>query len=50
MEGWVRMILILSHHLFDNDNFAVDDIEIFIDMVKKHWVYSRIPLDLFVDL
>ena len=31
----VRMILILSQHLFDGGNFAVGDIEVFIDMVEK---------------
>ena len=35
IEERVRMILILSHHLFDNDSFTAGDIEVFIDMVEK---------------
>ena len=31
----VRMILIMSQHLFDNGNFSEGDIEVFIDMVEK---------------
>ncbi len=31
----VRMILIMSQHLFDNGNFTQDDIDVFIDMVEK---------------
>ena len=35
IEERVRMILILSHHLFDNGSFTAGDIEVFIDMVEK---------------
>ena len=35
IEERVRMILIMSQHLFDNSNFSVGDIEVFIDMVEK---------------
>ena len=35
IEERVRMILIMSHHLFDNGNFTEGDIEVFIDMVEK---------------
>lgn len=35
IEKRVRMILILSHHLFDSVNFTKVDIEVFIDMVEK---------------
>lgn len=31
----VRMILIMSQHLFDNGNFTQGDIDVFIDMVEK---------------
>ena len=31
----VRMILIMSQHLFDNGTFGEGDIEVFIDMVEK---------------
>ncbi|MDE6593547.1 MAG: TetR/AcrR family transcriptional regulator [Oscillospiraceae bacterium] len=31
----VRMILIMSQHLFDSGNFTQGDIEVFIDMVEK---------------
>ena len=35
IEERVRMILIMSQHLFDNGNFSEGDIEVFIDMVEK---------------
>ena len=35
IEERVRMILIMSRHLFDNGNFTEGDIEVFIDMVEK---------------
>ena len=35
IEERVRMIMILSEHLFDNNNFTTGDIEVFIDMVEK---------------
>ena len=35
IEERVRMILIMSQHLFDNSNFSEGDIEVFIDMVEK---------------
>ena len=35
IEERVRMILIMSQHLFDNGNFTEGDIEVFIDMVEK---------------
>ena len=35
IEERVRMILIMSQHLFDNDNFSEVDIEVFIDVVEK---------------
>ena len=35
IEERVRMILIMSQHLFDNDNFREGDIEVFIDVVEK---------------
>ncbi|MCH5280505.1 MAG: TetR/AcrR family transcriptional regulator [Lachnospiraceae bacterium] len=35
IEERVRMILIMSQHLFDNGNFGEGDIEVFIDMVEK---------------
>ena len=35
IEERVRMILIMSQHLFDNDNFREVDIEVFIDVVEK---------------
>ena len=35
IEVRVRMILIMSQHLFDNGNFNEGDIEVFIDMVEK---------------
>ena len=35
IEERVRMILIMSQHLFDNRNFSEGDIEVFIDMVEK---------------
>ena len=35
IEERVRMILIMSRHLFDNGNFSEGDIEVFIDMVEK---------------
>lgn len=31
----VRMILIVSQHLFDNGNFSYGEVEVFIDMVEK---------------
>lgn len=31
----VRMILIMSQHLFDSGNFTQGDVEVFIDMVEK---------------
>ena len=35
IEERVRMILIMSQHLFDNGNFSEGDIKVFIDMVEK---------------
>ena len=35
IEERVRMILIMSRHLFDNGSFTEGDIEVFIDMVEK---------------
>ena len=35
IEERVRMILVMSQHLFDNGNFGEGDIEVFIDMVEK---------------
>ena len=35
IEERVRMILIMSNHLFDNGNFTADDIAVFIDMAEK---------------
>ena len=35
IEERVRMILIMSQHVFDNGNFTEGDIEVFIDMVEK---------------
>ena len=35
IEERVRMILIMSSHLFDNGNFTADDIAVFIDIVEK---------------
>lgn len=35
IEERVRMILIMSNHLFDSGNFTAGDIEVFIDMVEK---------------
>lgn len=35
IEERVRMVLIMSNHLFDNGNFTEGDIEVFIDMVEK---------------
>ena len=35
IEKRVRMILIMSQHLFDNGNFTEGDIEVFIDMAEK---------------
>ena len=35
IEERVRMILIMSRHLFDSGNFTEGDIEVFIDMVEK---------------
>ena len=35
IEERVRMILIMSRHLFDNGNFGEGDILVFIDMVEK---------------
>lgn len=35
IEERVRMILIMSNHLFDSGNFTARDIEVFIDMVEK---------------
>ena len=35
IEERVRMILIMSQHLFDNGNFSEGDIEVFSDMVEK---------------
>ena len=35
IEERVRMILIMSQHLFDGGNFTQGDIEVFIDMVEK---------------
>lgn len=34
-ETRVRMILILSQHLFDSDSFTAEDVEVFIDTVEK---------------
>ena len=35
IEERVRMILIMSRHLFDSGNFSEGDIEVFIDIVEK---------------
>lgn len=35
IEERVRMILIMSQHMFDNGNFTEGDIEVFIDIVEK---------------
>ena len=35
IEERVKMILIMSHHLFDNGSFTEGDIDVFIDMVEK---------------
>ena len=35
IEERVRMILIMSSHMFDNGNFTPDDIAVFIDMAEK---------------
>ena len=35
IEERVRMILVMSQHVFDNGNFSEGDIEVFIDMVEK---------------
>ena len=35
IEERVRMILIMSQHLFDNGSFTEGDIDVFIDMVEK---------------
>ena len=35
IEERVRMILIMSQHLFDSGNFTEGDIEVFIDMTEK---------------
>ena len=35
IEERVRMILIMSNHLFDNGNFTAGDIAVFIDMAEK---------------
>ena len=35
IEERVRMILIMSQHLFDSGNFSEGDIAVFIDMVEK---------------
>ena len=35
IEERVRMILIISQHMFDNSSFTAGDIEVFIDMVEK---------------
>ena len=35
IEERVKVILIISQHLFDNGNFTEGDIEVFIDMVEK---------------
>lgn len=35
IEERVRMVLVMSHHLFDNGNFSEGDIEVFIDMLEK---------------
>ena len=35
IEERVRMILIMSNHLFDNGDFTADDIAVFIDMAEK---------------
>ena len=35
IEERVRMILIMSQHLFDNGSFTERDIDVFIDMVEK---------------
>ena len=34
-EERVRMILIMSQHLFESNNFTAADIEVFIDIVEK---------------
>ena len=35
IEERVKMILLMSNHLFDNGNFTEGDIEVFIDIVEK---------------
>ena len=35
IEERVKMVLIMSQHLFDNGNFTEGDIEVFIDIVEK---------------
>ena len=35
IEERVRMVLIMSQHLFDNGSFTEGDIDVFIDMVEK---------------
>ena len=35
IEERVKMILLMSNHLFDNGNFAEGDIEVFVDIVEK---------------
>ena len=35
IEERVRMILIMSQHLFDNGSFIEGDIDVFIDMIEK---------------
>ena len=35
IEERVRMVLIMSQHLFDNGTFGEGDIEVFVDMVEK---------------
>ena len=35
IEERVRMILVMSQHLFDNGNFSEGDITVFIDIVEK---------------
>ena len=35
IEERVKMVLIMSQHLFDNGNFTAGDIDVFIDIVEK---------------
>ena len=35
IEARVKMILVMAQHLFDNGDFAPEDIEVFIDVVEK---------------